>query len=296
MILCIGEILVDEINGKMHPGGAPFNVSCQINKFTKNVGFLGTIGNDLYGKYLLSFSESQNKANFRLKILKKATTLAKISLNSENDRDFSFLRKDKTDTYIDFKIALDLISKANIIHIGSLIITNENTNKSIKKLIEKSKKENKLISFDINYRNDIFNDKSIFEYYIKNSDILKLSIDELKLFTNIVNYKEALESLSHTNQLIVLTLGSKGSAFYFNGMYEEVNSIKVNQIDSTGAGDSFLGALLYKIDLLLKENIRFNKENLINILRFSNICAALSTQNYGAIDSQVELDEINKYL
>ena len=57
MLISIGEILVDIFDdGNKQttlPGGAPFNVACNALLYTKEVGFIGTIGNDENGKLLL---------------------------------------------------------------------------------------------------------------------------------------------------------------------------------------------------------------------------------------------------
>ena len=59
MILSIGEILIDDINNTLYPGGAPFNVACQINKLNGKVGFIGTVGNDIEGNFLNEFALKQ---------------------------------------------------------------------------------------------------------------------------------------------------------------------------------------------------------------------------------------------
>ena len=59
MIYVIGEILVDKfIDGNsvsIFPGGAPFNVACNIASFNGNVTFLGSIGKDNNGKFLKQY-------------------------------------------------------------------------------------------------------------------------------------------------------------------------------------------------------------------------------------------------
>ena len=69
MILCVGEILADmfglTVNGtffyERNAGGAPFNVACAIKKFGGSSGFVGNVGDDAIGKFLVDFAV--NRAN-----------------------------------------------------------------------------------------------------------------------------------------------------------------------------------------------------------------------------------------
>ena len=66
MILCIGEILADMIgeekNGTLtyerKAGGAPFNVACALKKFGADVLFVGKVGDDLIGDFLIKFAKN----------------------------------------------------------------------------------------------------------------------------------------------------------------------------------------------------------------------------------------------
>ncbi len=299
MILCVGEILVDKINDKMYPGGAPFNVSNQIKKLNGNVAFLGSVGNDLPGEFLLSFSQSQFGNNSYIEKLEKDTTLAIVNIKENGDRTFKFHREDTADSYINIDLLNKLADSSSIIHFGSLPLSNKNTRNELIKIIDELKLKNKIISFDVNYRNDIFSDITILKDFSEKVDILKLSLDELELFTNIkIDSKDKLLSsikkISINNQLIVITLGKYGSCYYLNGLFNIINTVKVNAVDTTGAGDSFFGALLYKYNEYKIAQKAITKEILDEILYFSNICAALSTCSYGAIDSQCNLEKILK--
>ena len=299
MILCVGEILVDLINNKMYPGGAPFNLANQIKKLNGDVAFLGSVGNDLPGEFLLSFSQSQFGSNSYIEKIEKGTTLAIVNIKDNGDRTFKFHRNDTADAYININLLNKLSDSSSIIHFGSLPLSNKNTRNELIKIIKKLKLNNKTISFDVNYRSDKFDDIKILLDFSKKVDILKLSLDELELFSNIkIDSKEKLvasiEKISVDNQLIVITLGKFGSCYYLNGLFNIIDTVKVNVVDTTGAGDSFFGALLYKYNECKKAQKAITKEILDEILYFSNICAALSTCSYGAIDSQCNLETILK--
>ena len=72
---------------------------------------------------------------------------------------------------------------------------------------------------------------------------------------------------------VVITLGSKG--LFFKNRSEEIwmNAFRVNVIDTTAAGDAFLGALASG----LSEN-----KPIREVLRFANGAGALATTKLGA--------------
>ena len=158
MILSIGEILVDMIGEEKDgcfsyqrkAGGAPFNVSCAIKKFGGHSAFVGNVGNDIIGNFLIDFANKQNLDELFIKQDRKHnTTLAFVDIDDTGERTFCFYRKNTADYHLP-KLTNKLLMKANIIHIGSLMISEKNGFIYACNLIEKAKKLNKLIQiFDI---------------------------------------------------------------------------------------------------------------------------------------------------
>lgn len=295
MVLCVGEILVDMIayetqegvSYQRKAGGAPFNVACAINKFGGKSMFVGSVGDDTIGSFLESFIKKQNlKDYFLYKNKSRNTTLAFVDLDSEGERSFCFYRKNTAD-YILPTIPTRMIDEANIIHIGSLMLSHEEGINYAKEVIEISKSKGKLISFDINFRTDIFPDTltaiETYKEIIELADIVKFSEDELETFT-----KEYVDSLK--DKLVCISLGASGSEYHFNGLVNQVKSIKVKPVDTTGAGDAFYAGILANISNYKKEE--WTKEVLDNAFKFGNICGALNTLGKGAIDNLPALTEV----
>ena len=151
-----------------------------------------------------------------------------------------------------------------------------------KKIAKKAKALKVKLSFDVNFRLDTYKDfedaKKAYKPFIESADIIKFSDDELKLYTGIDDIPKAIESIYQENQLFVLTLGSKGSMYYYNGKSNAIPTIKVKPIDTTGAGDAFFGTFLAKV-----ENAEITVENIENALVEANKAGAKTTQFLGAI-------------
>lgn len=164
MVLAIGEILVDIIKGpdtlEMMAGGAPFNLAYGIQKLGGDSFFVGSIGEDQEGEFLLDFVlKNKIKANLS-KLPGKVTTSAIINIDEQKERTFFFIRENGADSQLS-EISDDLFLKANIIHLGSLMLSEEIGFVYANKIIDKAKALGKLISFDVNYRSDIFKNQEL---------------------------------------------------------------------------------------------------------------------------------------
>ena len=299
MLVCIGEILADMIgeekNGittyERKAGGAPFNVACALKKFGAAVKFVGSVGDDLIGQFLIKYAK-----DFGMDIThihqnaERNTTLAFVELNEEGDRSFCFYRKNTAD-YCLPRVSDELISSADIVCIGSLMLSDESGVEYALDVIERAHALGKTVAFDVNYRTDIYRDvESAVKTYkriLALADIVKFSEDEVETFGD-----EYVSSL--TDKLVLITLGKNGSEWRYKGKRNTVPTITVKPVDTTGAGDAFFAGALSILDKNAGETLT---ERLLNdSLRFGNIAGALNTTGRGAIDNLPDLNTINKYL
>lgn len=302
MILSIGEILVDifkEGNNKtVFPGGAPFNLAANIASFKGDVSFYGAVGNDEYGRFLLDFAKTKLPSNFIEIKDNRDTTEALVTLDN-GERSFRFIRDNGSDYLLDINKLKEIdLSKASIVHIGSLMLSYQKGRDFFYEAIEYIHKNSKcLISFDVNYRDDIFKDedtaKEIFIEAIKTADIVKFTEDELELLSQQKDVLNGLKTLLNDKQVAVVTLGKEGSIFFSNEKYIKVSSYPLKPIDTTGAGDAFYSYFLYRLDKGLDIN---DKDQIIDALRKANVTGALATQKKGAIDVVPSLEEIEEFL
>lgn len=291
MILCIGEILADMIGSdvdgvmtfKAFCGGAPFNVAVGARKAGAKVGFIGRVGNDPVGKFLTAEAA---KANFNSLEIQtdnvRNTTLAFVTL-TDGERDFAFYRHDTADYNVDIgAIDFNEYKDLNIVHLGSLMLSEERGRALAQAVVDKAKAQNKLISFDLNFRMDIYKDFNdalkAYKPFVEQADIIKFSDDELKDYTGKEGVIEGIESIYKKDTLVVVTLGSRGSVYYYNGLSGTVATEKVKPIDTTGAGDAFFGTFIANI-----ENKVWNKENIESALVKANAAGAAATQFLGAV-------------
>ncbi len=299
MLICIGEILADMIGEEKDgittyerkAGGAPFNVACALKKFGASVKFVGSVGDDLIGQFLIKYAKDfgmdttyihQNK--------ERNTTLAFVELNTEGERAFCFYRKNTAD-YCMPAVSDELLGSADTVCIGSLMLADADCVEYALNIIKRAHALGKTVAFDVNYRTDIFRDKesalAAYKRILACADIVKFSEDEVETFG-----EDYVSSLN--DKLVLITLGKEGSEWRYCGNAGRVPTISVKPVDTTGAGDAFFAGALSVLD---KNTGRPLTDEVLNsALRFGNIAGALNTTGRGAIDNLPDLDTINNYL
>ena len=209
MLICIGEILVDIFtdgkNKEVLPGGAPFNVACNALLYTKDVSFIGAVGKDDNGRLLINTAKEKGFKSLLIKELNDRYTSEAIVTLKDGERSFHFNRDFGADYALDINdIDISSIHDEDIVHIGSLMLSYERGREFFFALVKKTRQYTKAkISFDINYRDDIFSSpkeaKDIFLSALKEADILKFSEEEISLFSSKEDIKETVTTtFDHT--------------------------------------------------------------------------------------------------
>ena len=188
MVLCIGEILADMICERRSEGvfyrrclgGAPFNVACAVKKCGGKVGFYGKVGDDSIGKSLIDSARGCKLDYLNVAIdPDRNTTLAFVDIDENGERSFTFYRKHTADYHLLLEEVRDSIVKSDVVHLGSLMLSEEEGRRFAESVYQETKRHGKKFSFDVNFREDIFRDRStavkIYEKYVSRADILKLS-------------------------------------------------------------------------------------------------------------------------
>ncbi len=288
MILCVGEILADMIGAEKDgsyfyerkAGGAPFNVACGIQKFGGHAIFAGSVGDDLIGEFLINFAKERNLDGLVIdKRQNENTTLAFVQLDKNGERSFCFYRKNTADYRLP-ELSDETLGKADLISIGSLMLSEDCGFTYAVNLAKRAHGLNKTVCFDVNFRTDIFRDaefaKARYLKILELVDIIKFSEDEVEIFG------EEYLSDKLQDKLLCISLGEKGSEWRYRGKKSRVGAIPVKPIDTTGAGDAFFAGVLKGLDGTAQNDWTVNFLN--GVFAEANVCGALNTLGRGAID------------
>lgn len=297
-ICAVGELLIDftptpEGNFKPNPGGAPCNFLTSAQKMGAKTAFIGKVGKDAFGTRLKTVLEEQNIDTKYLKLDERyGTTLAFVHLYPNGDRDFSFYRKGCADVMLEQDdIDLELLNQTKAFHFGSLSFTDEPSRSTVLALLQEAKRKAILITYDPNYRAPLWHSKTEAISYMRKgfeyADIVKVSDEELELLTGEKDFSLGANKLmAFGPKLICVTLGDKGCFYKSNsGLEGTVSGVKANQVDTTGAGDTFFGALISQIVALGQPVERIDQAELETMILTANTAAAICIEGYGGIPS-----------
>ena len=273
-ILCIGEALIDMIctdkgktlgqgeNFLKKPGGAPTNVAAAIAALGGTVELAAKVGNDPFGKQLAEVMEDFGvSTRWLLRDDHYFTTFAFVSLMLDGERDFVFNRgADGQLTKEEIEV-IDLAG-VSIIHFGSATAFLPGPlQEAYKRLLQKAIDKNIFISFDPNYRHLLFknNTQTFIDqswHFLRECNFFKVSDEEAMLITGCPTVAEAAEIfIEKTKAVFTITLGKEGAMLGIHKSTHIVPSIPVKPVDTTGAGDAFVGALLYQLSDKTNEQI-----------------------------------------
>ncbi len=273
-ILCIGEALIDMIctdkdrpltdgeNFLKKPGGAPTNVAAAIAALGGDTSLAAKVGTDPFGRYLIDVMKDFGvSTKFVVEDKKHFTTFAFVSLLKNGERDFYFNRGADGELTRDEVDIIDL-TEFSIAHFGSATaFLHGPLQIAYQSLLQKALLRNLYISFDPNYRHLLFKDKkqSFIDQswnFLTSCHFFKVSDEEAMLLTGRSTVTDAAtDFIEKTKAVFAITLGKDGTLLGLNGTTSVVPSIPVQAVDTTGAGDAFVGAVLHQLSHYSKTDI-----------------------------------------
>ncbi|KAL8472716.1 hypothetical protein ACS0TY_029152 [Phlomoides rotata] len=302
LVVCFGEMLIDfvpTVSGlalaeapafKKAPGGAPANVAVGIARLGGASAFIGKVGEDEFGYMLADILKENNVNNEGMRFDPGArTALAFVTLRKDGEREFMFYRNPSADMLLrEDELDMELIKKAKIFHYGSISLITEPCKSAHIAAATAAKDAGVILSYDPNLRLPLWpSAESAREGILSiwdTADIIKISEEEISFLTQGEDpYDDnVVRKLYHENlKLLLVTEGPEGCRYYTKEFSGRVKGLKVEPVDTTGAGDAFVAGILSQLasDTLLLQD----EEQLRDALRFANACGALTVTERGAI-------------
>lgn len=301
-LICVGEMVIDFLPGTEEAsyirkaGGAPANVAVAVARNGLDVGFCGRVGNDDFGRFLIKTLEDNRVAVTCPKLVDEAiTTMAFVSLDEHGDRSFTFARKPGADMFLTREdVDAAGVKNADMVHAGSCSLSRDPAADATVYAISESKRNGKLVSFDVNYRNLMWQDDrdacvAAVQKILPNVDFLKISEEEEDMLGAAP--EEAAETYGIS--VLVETLGSAGAKCYWNGKVLHIPGRKANCVDTTGAGDAFWGGFLsYLLRAGVTSTADLTEDLLLKAMHYGNVAGWLCVQKKGAMESLPTYDQV----
>lgn len=304
-VIAIGEVLIDfsptgagpmgNPTFEMNPGGAPANCLAANAALGGNTAFIGMVGDDTFGSFLLQALENCHIGTTGVKKNPSVhTTLAFVSIGSGGERSFSFFRNPGADIMLRPEdVDFSLIDHAGMVHFGSLSMTDEPARGTLLKVLDYARSKGKRISYDPNYRPPLWSDEATAVQWMNKgleyADIVKMSQEEMALLLGIGAdevERGAARILAGGKQAVFITCGAQGAYYAAASGSGFVPGYPVKAVDTTGCGDSFTGTIHYFMQ-------HHPEYPLSRVVRLANAVGALCATRPGglpAIPSRAELE------
>ena len=259
-------------------GGSANNMAYLLALWKMDVTFASSVGNDLYGKKIYDELKRVGVKTEYLEMKNNIPTTTSYIINNLSNGSRTIITNKKEDMEIDINKEINF--KPDI------ILLDGNEYAFARKVIEENKEAIKIIDAG-SLKEDTVNLSKLCDYIVCSNDFAK---DYTKInfsYQDIDKIKEVYDILDRDFPgKIIITLESYGSITKIDNEFKLVPSIKVESIDSTGAGDIFHGAFTYFIA---------NNYSLLDTLHYSNIAGALSVTKIGSKESMPKLEEVINY-
>lgn len=305
-IICVGEMVIDFFPGCedgiyiRKAGGAPANVAVAAARNRISAGFCGRMGNDDFGRFLVNTLKKNEVAILCPQLVDEAmTTMTFVTLGADGSRSFTFARKPGADMFLNREdIDKAKASEADMIHAGSCSLSKDPAADATVYAIETAKKNGKLVSFDVNYRNLMWDNnrnacKEAVHRVFPNVDFLKISEEEADMLDGTLEETAKKYDIS----VIVESLGAKGARCCFGGEIITVPGKEAKCVDATGAGDAFWGNFL---SCLLRNRVKSTADLSVTLLKraleYGNLAGWFCVQKKGAMESLPTAEELDSIL
>ncbi len=317
-IFTIGEALIDFISMQENAtiaqvqgfsrqaGGAPANVAVAVARLGGRTAFFGSVGRDPFGDFLIETMGSYGVETSYIVRVEHATSLAFVA-RREGESHYFFVRNPGADTCLESSHVENIPMASDVIlHFGSNSLAESPLRETLHTLLLRASREQSLVSFDVNLRpafwGTVADAKRLCTETVTLVDLVKVNRDELVWLSDREDEQAAIAHVAQmTHAVVVCTLGSRGVLIHHRDWEHPIQVVgrSVSVVDTTGAGDAFIGALLYQLgqagvshaDLVTLGEVKWRL-----FCEFATASAALTVGKFGAMAAMPTLAEVEHFL
>lgn len=298
MILCHGEMLIDFIPTEARDGtlayrpavgGSPGNVALTLARLDVPSGFVGGLSTDFFGEQIAAMLSANRVSMDYVSRLERPTMLAFVDLKGEEPR-YAFYDYESAPRNWRLEDMPPIAADVDALHFGSLSLIRLPAANAFAELMRREAGR-RIITFDPNIRASLVEDEGDYRARLNEifhlADVIKLSGVDLAWIAPEKNIADlAADWLAAEARLVLLTRGSEGATLFARGGSVSRPAIKVDVVDTVGAGDATMGGLLAALrdrEALSRERLeQLSERDLAEILDFSLAVAAVTCSRVGA--------------
>lgn len=257
MILVCGEALIDLFSTgtsgstpffEALPGGSPFNVAIGLARLGEKAAFFGGISRDPMGEMLIERLRSEDVDTNTVHRSNALTTLSLVQKDASGHPAYTFYGEGTADRMVTEADIPSGLTGMSILHVGSYAVLVEPVASTYKSLIHRHKADC-LIAYDPNIRPTVMADLDLWRRNTEDvaalSDVIKVSREDLDLlYPDEAPETAARRWLDGGCGLVIVTDGANGAMAMTRDLRVSVPGVRVDVVDTVGAGDTFQAALL----------------------------------------------------
>lgn len=318
-IVCFGEVLIDFFAQPVptadsprtfvqHAGGAPANVAVAVARLGAPAQFVGALGADMFGDFLLASLQAAGvRTDHAVRTDAARTALAFVALDAEGERSFSFYRPPAADLLFraeDFDATC--FAGAGAFHVCSNSLTGEPSASATLQGMRLARDAGVLVSMDLNLRPMLWPEgvdpRPLLWQALTQADVVKLARNELEYLAGEADERTVIARLLQgAARWVVVTDGPAPIRWYASEGEGELRSPRVKAIDTTAAGDAFVGGLLFHLVQAGVDAARLpafvrDRDAIEHALRFAASVGALAVTRHGAFAAMPALGEVKQLL
>lgn len=304
VIVCFGEALIDFLASpivageartfRQFAGGAPANAAVAVAKLGGRCEFVGMLGEDMFGDFLLdSLREAGVAVRHVHRTAQARTALAFVSLDAHGERSFSFYRPPAADLlFRDADFEDDCFAEAGFFHVCSNSLTDPGIAAATLSGMARARAAGALVSVDLNLRPALWPDATpslpVLWQALEAADLVKLAQEELEfLEEGHLGDGAIVDRLLRNARLVLLTDGAAPMRWHTRAGSGQLSTFALRVVDSTAAGDAFIGGLLSQLQRCGVNAGGFDAflaqpSGLEGCLRYASACGALAVTRHGA--------------
>jgi fructokinase len=309
-IVALGEVVSDiyrgdeisdvELGFVARPGGAPANVAVAASRLGAEAAFVGSVGQDLFGDFILRALESEgvDTSGVGRQPQPTRTSLAFVEIEKSGDRAFTFYRSSPAadELLAPEDVTEKLVSGASFVNFGSIPLIREPVRSATHRIVDLADELDIPVAFDVNLREHLWESteaaREAIDPLFDHSRIVKLSGDEISPLLGTESAEEAAEMLlSRDAALVLVSLGPDGAFYASKEFSGSVPAFEVEAVDATGAGDAFLAAVLVHLS-----GEAWNEKAVREATMRGSAAGALACTGYGAMGALPTKGKLERFM
>ncbi len=230
---------------KITPGGSG-NIAAALAWLGGNTAFMGKAGNDMYGKLYQDDLES-SKVVARIQFDTVTPTGFAVCLVEPDGKRTMLVSRGANDklTPSEVREGIQELGPSKFLYFPGYSLVNSPQREAVLEAAAMARRGGIRVVFDPGSSNLIQEIPGFVESAVARSDVICANLNEAEELAGGEKVEDYASTLSKKGKLVLVKRGSEGCLLAVEGHIKSIGGVTVRSVDTTGAGDAFLGAFLY---------------------------------------------------